>query len=79
MVVIRGRSAVYSAVYCSCGGSSSSGGGGGGCCLRLRCVCGAPMVPLPYAYCVVVACSATACGAFVDWLSAVDWLSGCLW
>jgi hypothetical protein len=31
---------------------------------RLLCVCGAPAVPLPYAYSVVIAYSATA----VDWL-----------
>jgi hypothetical protein len=37
-----------------------------------------PTVPLPYTYCVVVACSATAYGTFIDWLSVVGWLSGCL-
>ena len=36
----------------------------GGSCLRLRCVCGAPAVPLLCAYGVVVVYSATA----VDWL-----------
>jgi hypothetical protein len=44
IVVVRYRGIV---VYC----------GGNGCYLRLRCVCGAPAVPLPCAYSVVAVCS----------------------
>src|SRR6266566_4008160 len=45
--------------------------------VRPRYPCGAPAVPL-LCNCSVVVCSAIACGAsVVNWLSAVDWLTGC--